>query len=214
MRLGIPEEYFTEGIAPEVGEALENAIAEFKQMGFSFKKVSLPHTKYALSTYYVILPAEASANLARFDGIRYGRHPELAQNYFAERGYGFGPEPKRRIILGTFVLSAGYYDAYYKKAQEVRALVARDFHKAFEEVDALFAPVAPTTAFPLGEKVSDPLAMYLCDIFTIPVNLAGLPGISIPIKGISGMPIGFQLIGKPYREADILGLGQLYENNN
>lgn len=211
LRIGIPEEYFAEGIAPEVQKALQETIENFKRMGFSFKKVSLPHTKYALSTYYVILPAEASSNLARFDGIRYGRHPELAQNYFAERGYGFGAEPKRRIILGTFVLSAGYYDAYYKKAQEVRALVSRDFKKAFEEVDVLFAPVTPTTAFPIGEKANDPLAMYLCDVFTIPVNLAGIPGISIPAKNVQGMPIGFQLIGKPYREADILGLGQLYE---
>jgi aspartyl-tRNA(Asn)/glutamyl-tRNA(Gln) amidotransferase subunit A len=182
-------------------------------MGFAIEKVSLPNTQHALSTYYIILPAEASSNLARYDGIRYARHPELANDYLSERGAGFGPEVKRRIILGTFVLSSGYYDAYYKKAQAVRTLVAHDFEKAFRQVDVLLTPVAPTTAFKLGEKSDNPLELYLQDIFTIPANLAGVPAISIPVKKQTGLPVGFQLIGRHFREADILALGKAYESS-
>jgi len=215
LTIGIPEEYFIDGIEPEVSRAIEQAIASLKSLGINFKKISLPHTKYALSTYYIIVPAEVSSNMARYDGIRYGsRHGDaknLSDIYVKTKSHGFGAEVKRRILLGTFVLSSGYYDAYYAKAQKVRALVKRDFTEAFKDVDVILTPVSPTRAFKLGERANDPLAMYLADIFTIPVNLAGLPGISIPVKGISGLPIGFQLIGKPFREADILGLGQLYE---
>ncbi len=213
LTIGLPKEYFTEGMSPEVQKGVESAIQNFRELGLKFVEVSLPHTPYALSTYYIILPAEASSNLARFDGIRYAGRPDLPQNYFAPRGAGFGAEPKRRIILGTFVLSAGYYDAYYKKAQAVRALVRRDFMDAFRKADVLLTPVTPTAAFKIGEKTADPLSMYLSDMFTIPVNLANLPGVSIPVRGIKGLPVGFQLVGAPFREADILGLGQLYEKN-
>jgi len=216
LTVGIPDEYFIPGLDKEVGESVEAAINDIKSLGLKVKRVSLPHTKYALSVYYIIMPAEVSTNLARFDGIRYGTR-EKAKNlidlYYENKGVGFGPETKRRVILGTFVLSAGYYDAYYAKAQKVRRLIKEDFEKVFSSgVDMILTPVAPTPAFKIGEKVDDPLQMYLSDIFTIPVNLAGLPGVSIPVKGREGkLPIGFQLIGRPWREADILGLGQFYE---
>ena len=216
LTVGIPDEYFIPGLDKEVGESVEAAINDIKRLGLKVKRVSLPHTKYALSVYYIIMPAEVSTNLARFDGIRYGTR-EKAKNlidlYYENKGVGFGPETKRRVILGTFVLSAGYYDAYYAKAQKVRRLIKEDFEKVFSSgVDMILTPVAPTPAFKIGEKVDDPLQMYLSDIFTIPVNLAGLPGVSIPVKGREGkLPIGFQLIGRPWREADILGLGQFYE---
>jgi aspartyl-tRNA(Asn)/glutamyl-tRNA(Gln) amidotransferase subunit A len=219
LRIGIPDEYFIDGIEPEVRAGVEEAIAAIKSFGIEFKKISLPHTTFALSTYYIVMPAEVSSNLARFDGIRYGlssRHDakNLANLYRKSREHGFGAEVKRRIILGTFVLSSGYYDAYYAKAQKVRSLMKHDFDVAFNDVDVVLAPVTPTRAFNVGEKTADPLSMYLSDIFTIPANLAGLPAISIPVKNTSGkggMPIGFQLIGKPWREADILGIGQFYE---
>lgn len=219
LTVGIPEEYFIDGLSPEVASAVQETIEMLKKAGISFKKVSLPHTKYALSCYYIIQPAEVSSNMARFDGIRYARDPRLdaslnlSEIYLKQRGANFGPEVKRRIILGTFVLSSGYYDAYYGKAQQVRALITQDFEKVFEEVDVLLTPVTPTTAFKFGEKTDDPLAMYLEDIFTVPVNLAGLPAVSIPVRGREGkLPIGFQIIGKHFREADILGLGQMYES--
>ncbi|MFH1246156.1 MAG: Asp-tRNA(Asn)/Glu-tRNA(Gln) amidotransferase subunit GatA [Candidatus Liptonbacteria bacterium] len=216
--IGIPDEYFIEGIEPEVAIAVQSAIKEFEKMGIATKRISLPHTKYALSCYYIILPPDASSNLARCDGIRYSPNPEhratnLRDLYFSARGKGFGPEPKRRIILGTFVLSAGYYDAYYGKAVAVTKMISHDFEEAYKDVDVILTPIAPSRAFKIGEKADDPLAMYLTDIFTIPVNLAGLPGISIPVKGIEGLPIGFQLIGRKFREVDILGLGQLYQKN-
>ncbi len=217
MRIGLPDEYFTQGTDPTVTKAMETAIATLKGMGLSFKNVSLPHTKYALSAYYIIVPAEVSSNLARYDGIRYGARSRklkvesLKDVYFKTRGELFGAEAKRRIILGTYVLSSGYYDAYYDKAQRVRQLIRRDFEEAFKEVDALLTPVAPTPAFKIGEKVDDPLAMYLADIFSIPLKLAGLPALSVPVKGVSPLPIGFQLIGKRWHEADILGIGQYYE---
>lgn len=219
MTVGLPEEYFGEGLDREVGDAVQAVIGELKSKGIKFKKISLPHTKYALSVYYIILPAEVSTNLARLDGIRYGtrgKSKKLIDLYYEDKGEGFGPETKRRIILGTYVLSAGHYDAHYGKAQKVRRLISDDFTKAFDRnaggVDVILTPVAPTAAFKIGEKAANPLQMYLSDIYTIPVNLAGLPGISIPVKGREGkLPIGFQLIGRKWHEADILGMGRLYE---
>ncbi len=219
MTVGIPEEYFIEGLNKEVGDSIELAMKTMESFGVKFKNISLPHTKYALSCYYIIVPAEVSSNLAKFDGIRYARNQKseirnqkLKDIYFETRGEGFGPEAKRRIILGTFVLSSGYYDAYYKKAQQVRRFIKNDFDEAFKSIDMIIAPTASGPAFKIGERTDDPLSMYLSDIFTIPVNLAGLPSVSIPVREKKdGLPIGFQLIGKPWGEADILGLGQYYE---
>ena len=222
LTIGIPEEYFVPGMDPAVAKGLDDAIARLTKLGFTFKKVSLPHVKYALSVYYIIQPAEVSTNLARFDGVRYPGIPAVREEasklrylYFKTRGAGFGPEPRRRILLGTFVLSAGYYDAYYAKAQKVRRLIAEDFEKAFDEVDTIIAPVTPTPAFRFGEKSGDPLAMYLSDIFTTQVNLAGLPSLSIPVKryavGSGELPVGFQLIGKRFHEDDLFGIGEMYE---
>ena len=236
--VGLPKEYFIEGIDKKTSKAVEEVIKTLKGLGIKFKEISLPHTKHALPCYYIIVPAEVSANLARFDGIGYARinadqcadkrglisenqrdnqrKSALSKIYFTQRGEGFGPEVKRRIILGTFVLSSGYYDAYYAKAQKVRNLIKEDFDKAFDSsangVDVILTPVSPTTAFKIGEKTDDPLQMYLSDIFTIPVNLAGLPAISIPAKPISSLPVGFQLIGKHFHEKDILEIGKLYES--
>jgi len=224
MTIGLPKEYFIPGIESEVQKAIEDTIDFYKKQGIKIKEISLPHTKYALSAYYIIQPAEASSNLARFDGIRYSSIPEVEESqvnllelYKKTKSLGYGAEPKRRVMLGTFVLSSGYYDAYYKKALEIKEYITNDFTAAFKEVDVMLTPVAPTAAFKIGEKANDPLAMYLSDIFTIPVNLAGLPAISIPTTHYSlptthSLPIGFQLIGKHWREADILGLGRLYEN--
>lgn len=224
LKVGLPKEYFIDGLDPEIRRAIDRVVADIKSLGVEIREVSLPHTQYALSCYYIILPAEASANLARFDGIRYARADELSapaaagkslleKHYLHQRGVGFGPEPTRRILLGTFALSSGYYDAYYAKAQAVREAIRRDFDHVFEEVDVLLAPVTPTPPFKIGEKTNDPLSMYLSDIFTIPVNLAGLPGVSIPCRDTTsaGLPIGFQLIGRHFHEADILGLGNFYE---
>ena len=217
LRVGIPKEYFVDGLDPSVAKAVERAIKDIESLGVQVKPISLPHTKYALSCYYIIMPAEVSSNLERFEGIRYGtRHAAdtLLDLYTKDREAGFGAEAKRRILLGAFVLSSGYYDAYYAKAQKVRRLITEDFNRAFKEVDVIATPVTPTPAFKIGEKINDPLSMYLSDIFTIPVNLAGLPAVSIPAKVDSGLPVGFQLIGKPWREADILGIGQFYERLN
>jgi aspartyl-tRNA(Asn)/glutamyl-tRNA(Gln) amidotransferase subunit A len=219
LTIGVPEEYFVPGMDEEVARAIQGAVKEFESLKVQVKKISLPHTKYALSVYYIIMPAEVSTNLSRFDGIRYGERAKaenLLDLYYRNRGLGFGSEAKRRIILGTFVLSAGYYDAYYVKAQKVRALIKNDFDEAFSKsgygVDVILAPVAPTPPFKIGEKTNEPLQMYLSDIFTIPLNLAGLPGISIPVNGRDNkLPVGFQLIGKPWHEADIIGLGMFYE---
>ncbi len=235
LKIGLPKEYFVAGLDKKIEREINEAIKSLKSLKINFKEISLPHTKYALSCYYIIMPAEVSANLARFDGIRYSRNyaerdaelrgklSALEEIYFRQRGRGFGEEAKRRIILGTFVLSAGHYDAYYAKAQKVQRLIKEDFNKAFKEVDAILTPVSAEPAFKIGEKTSDPLQMYLSDIFTIPVNLAGLPAISIPTRNYfpresassqrkSALPIGFQLIGKPFQEADILGIGKYYEN--
>lgn len=214
-KLGIPKEYFGEGLDPEIAAAVEQAIAFYRSQGCEVKEVSLPHTQYCLDTYYIIATAEASSNLARYDGIRYGHRSEKAKGivdlYFQSRAEGFGAEVKRRIILGTYVLSSGYYDAYYLRAQKVRTLIRQDFLKAYEEVDALLTPTSPVPAFKIGEK-SDPLAMYLLDIYTIGVNLAGLPGISVPCGFTqSGLPIGLQLIGKPFKEANLLAIAHAYD---
>ncbi len=223
LRIGLPKEYFIEGLDDEVRNGMDEAVAKLKSLGFKFKEISLPHTKYAISTYYIVVPAEVSANLARFDGIRYSSPFRLKDNgqanlkdiYFKSRGEGFGAEVRRRILLGTFVLSAGYYDAYYAKAQKVRRLIQDDFKNAFKEVDVIMTPVTPTVAFKIGEKADDLLAMYLSDIFTATLNLAGLPGISMPVKkyelGGKELPVGFQLIGRHFREADIFGVGKVYE---
>ena len=214
-RLGIPKEYFGAGLDPAVGAAVEKAIAFYKSQGCEIKEVSLPHTQYCLDTYYIIATAEASSNLARFDGIRYGHRAKGAKDvvdlYAQSRAEGFGAEVKRRIILGTYVLSSGYYDAYYLRAQKVRTLIRQDFLNAYREVDALLTPTSPMPAFKLGEK-SDPLALYLCDIYTIGVNLAGLPALSVPCGFTpGGLPIGLQLIGQPFREADLLAMAHTYE---
>jgi len=214
-RLGIPKEYFGEGLDPEIGASVEQAIAFYKQQGCEIREVSLPHTQYCLDTYYIIATAEASSNLARYDGIRYGHRSKHATDivdlYFQSRAEGFGAEVKRRIILGTYVLSSGYYDAYYLRAQKVRTLIRQDFLNAFREVDALITPTSPMPAFKIGEK-SDPLALYLCDIYTIGVNLAGLPGISVPCGFTrGGLPIGMQLIGQPFQEAGLLAIANAYE---
>ena len=217
-KLGIPKEYFGEGLDPEIGAAVERAIAFYKAQGCEIKEVSLPNTQYCLDTYYIIATAEASSNLARYDGIRYGHRSkdgaDIVDLYFKSRAEGFGAEVKRRIILGTYVLSSGYYDAYYLRAQKVRTLIRQDFLNAYREVDALLTPTSPVPAFKIGEK-SDPLAMYLCDIYTIGVNLAGLPAISVPCGFTQGgLPIGLQLIGQPFQEANLLAIAQAYERGH
>ncbi len=214
-RLGIPKEYFGAGLDPEVAAAVEKAIAYYRGMGCEIKEVSLPHTEYGVGVYYIIATAECSSNLARYDGIRYGHRAQDAHDavdiYFKSRAEGFGAEVKRRIILGTYVLSSGYYDAYYLRAQKVRTLIRQDFLNAYQEVDALLTPTSPTPAFKAGEK-ADPLAMYLCDVYTIGVNLAGLPALSVPCGFSSGgLPIGLQLIGQPFREAQLLAIAHAYE---
>ena len=215
MRIGVPAEYFIKGIQPEVEKAVREAILRLEQLGASVVEVSLPHTRYALPVYYLIAPAEASANLARYDGVRFGVRGEsdsLMDMFKETRGRGFGPEVKRRIMLGTYALSAGYYDAYYAKAQKVRTLIKRDFDLAFEQVDAVACPVAPSTAFKLGEHAGDPLAMYLEDVFTLPTNLAGVPGLAFPV-GFDGrhMPIGMQLMGPHFREDMLFQIAHAYQ---
>src|SRR6266567_3626624 len=216
MRIGLPKEYFIPGLDPAVKKALDAAIETYTRLGAEFREITLPHTDYAVATYYLIATAEASSNLARYDGVRFGHRAEgakgLAEMFSRTRAEGFGPEVKRRIMLGTYALSSGYYDAYYLKAQRVRTLIMHDFNKAFEEVDVILTPVAPTPAFRIGEKVNDPLQMYLSDIFTIPVNLAGTCGISVP-AGFSrdNLPIGLQLIGKPFGEETILRAAHAFE---
>ena len=216
MKIGLPEQYYIEGLDPEVKRAMDQAIDLYKSLGAEIVEVSLPHTEYAVATYYVIATAEASSNLARYDGVRFGHRSEtakgLAQMYARSRAEGFGPEVKRRIMLGTYALSSGYYDAYYLKAQKVRTLIQRDFLNAFKEVDVLLTPIAPTPPFKIGEKLADPLQMYLSDIFTIPVNLAGTCAMSIPAGfSAAGLPIGLQLIGKPFDEQAILTAAYSFE---
>ena len=214
--IGVPQEYFTEGLDPEVSEKIQDAIEVLKEIGGKIQEVSLPSTERAIATYYLIATAEASSNLARYDGVKYGYRAkeckELAEMYHSTRSQGFGPEVKRRIMLGTYALSAGYYDAYYAKAQAVRTMIQRDFDAVFQEVDLLVSPVMPTPAFRLGERLEDPLQMYLSDIYTIPASLAGLPAISVPC-GLSakGLPIGLQLMGRPFEENILLRGAYAYE---
>ncbi len=215
LRVGVPEEYFISGINPEVEAAVRKAITVLEGLGAEIKPVHLTHTEYALPVYYLIAPAEASANLARYDGVRFGlREPAdaMLDMFRKTRGAGFGAEVKRRIMLGTYALSAGYYDAYYGQAQKVRTLIKQDFEQAFETVDAIAAPVAPTTAFRLGEHTDDPLAMYLEDIFTLPANLAGVPGLSFPVGfDTQGLPIGMQLMGPHFGEAMLFRMAHAYQ---
>ncbi len=215
LRLGIPKEYFVAGMEAGVEKALQEAMREFEKLGLVLTEVSLPHTKYGLPVYYLILFAEASANLARFDGVRFGYTAPDATDvidlYLRTRREGFGPEVKRRIMLGAYTLSAGYYDAYYLKAQRVRTLIRQDFEKALTQCDALLAPVCPTTAFRLGEKVSDPLSMYLSDVYVVATNPAGVPALSLPCGFSDGMPVGMQLIGRHLDEATLLRIGHAYQ---
>jgi aspartyl-tRNA(Asn)/glutamyl-tRNA(Gln) amidotransferase subunit A len=215
MKLGLPKEYFVDGMDPEVEKAVRDAVEHCKSLGAEIVEVSLPHSKYAIAVYYIIATAEASANLARFDGIRYGLRKDGAdpiELYGKTRAAGFGSEVKRRIILGTYVLSSGYYDAYYLRAQKVRTLIRNDFVEAFKQCDAILAPVTPTPAYKIGEKTNDPLKMYLDDILTTPVNLAGICGMSVPCGfSSSGLPIGLQILGDSFKEANILKVGHAYE---
>jgi aspartyl-tRNA(Asn)/glutamyl-tRNA(Gln) amidotransferase subunit A len=224
LKIGLPKEYFISGLDKEVEQAVNAAVQKLQGLGAEVVDISLPHTEYAAATYYIIAPAEASANLARFDGIRYGARVNGAdpiELYSKTRGQGFGPEVKRRIILGTYVLSSGYYDAFYLRAQKVRTLIRNDFIKAFEKVDAIVTPTTPTPAFKIGEKSDDPMQMYLSDIFTISCNLSGMCGISLPC-GFSqpsahnsqpALPIGLQLLGKSFGESTILKIAHAYEQS-
>ncbi len=214
MRLGLPKEYFTEGMEPGVEAAVKDAIGRFEEMGATVEEVSLPHTKYGVPVYYLIAPAEASANLARYDGIRYGLSipgDDLWDGYRKTRGAGFGDEVRRRILLGTYALSAGYYDAYYLKAQKVRTLIKGDFDRAFEKVDAIVAPTIPMVAFRIGEFAEDPTAMYLTDNLSLPNALAGLPAISVPAGFSEGMPVGVQVMAKPFAEETVFRVAYAYE---
>lgn len=215
LRIGLPKEYFIEGLQEETEKAVREAIAKLESMGAIVQEVSLPHSEYSLPTYYIIAPAEASANLARYDGVRFGARVErdnLLDTYKATRGQGFGAEVKRRIMLGTYTLSAGYYEAYYGKAQAVRTLIKQDFDNAFKEVDVLLAPVAPSTAFKFGDNMDDPLQMYLADVLTISANLAGITGLSVPCGfDKEGLPIGLQILGPAFGETSILQAGYAYQ---
>jgi aspartyl-tRNA(Asn)/glutamyl-tRNA(Gln) amidotransferase subunit A len=218
MKLGVPREYFVDGMDPQVAARVREAIEIYRGLGAEIVEVSLPHTKYAVADYYIIATAEASANLARFDGVRYGKRAEsprdLADHYGRTRGEGFGKEVKRRIILGTYVLSSGYYDAYYLRAQKVRTLIRRDFEEAFKKCDGLLSPTSPVPAFKIGERMSDPLQMYLADIFTIAANLAGICAISIPCgeAEVDGkkLPVGLQIMAPAFEEARLLRIAQAY----
>ncbi len=215
LKIGLPKEYFGEGLDPMVTSVIETAIDEFKKQGAEVVEVSLPNTALAVPTYYVVAPAEASSNLARYDGVRFGHRcdepRDLMDMYKRSRGEGFGAEVKRRIMIGTYVLSAGYYDAYYLKAQQLRQLISQDFKEAFNTVDVIMGPATPTTAFNLGEKVDDPVTMYLSDIYTIAVNLAGLPGMSVPAGFVGKRPVGLQLIGNYFDEARLLNVAHRYQ---
>jgi aspartyl-tRNA(Asn)/glutamyl-tRNA(Gln) amidotransferase subunit A len=222
LKMAIPKEYFIEGIDPEVKKSVFEAVGLLKAKGATFQEISMPHTEYAVATYYILATAEASSNLARFDGVQYGlraepkksRRTPIIDLYEETRHQGFGPEAKRRIMLGTYSLSSGYYDAYYLKAQKVRTLIKQDFDEAFKSFDAIVTPTAPTTAFKLGEKTSNPLSMYLSDIYTISVNLAGVPAISIPCGfAKNGLPIGLQIIGKPFDEEMLFRIAHSYEQS-
>ena len=215
LKIGLPKEYFGEGLEPEVAKAVETAVEEYRKLGAEVVEISLPNTNLAVPTYYVVAPAECSSNLSRMDGVRFGHRCEDPKNledlYKRSRGEGFGPEVKRRIMVGTYALSSGYYDAYYLKAQRLRHLISDDFKKAFEQVDVIMGPTAPTPAFNLGEKSDDPVAMYLADIYTIAVNLAGLPGMSVPCGFVASRPVGLQIIGNYFDEARLLNVAHRYQ---
>ena len=222
LRIGIPKEYFVTGIDKNVEKIIKAAIKKYQDLGAKIEEISLPHTKYALAAYYIIMPSEVSSNLARYDGIKYGlsriknyelRIKNLIDTYFQIRADGFGDEAKRRIILGTFALSAGYYDAFYLKAKKVQSAVKKDFDKVFSKVDFILTPTSPTTAFKIGEKIDNPISMYLSDIFTVPVNLAGLPAISLPCGLVQGLPVGLQIIGPQFSDFGVLKLAQIYEES-
>jgi len=223
LKIGIPKEYFVEGMDPAVEKLVRKAIKKYEEWGAKIEEISLPHSQYALACYYIIAPSEASANLARYDGIKYGDSKLKSQNskvkslldiYLESRGEGFGPEVRRRIMLGTYALSAGYYEAYYLRAQRLRTLIKKDFEKAFNKVDLILTPVSPTPAFKIGEKISDPLAMYLSDIFTISVNLAGLPALSLPCGEVNNLPVGLQFIGNYFEEEKIFQAARFFEQEN
>ena len=215
LKIGLPKEYFDAGLDTEVGKVVEAAIEEYKKLGAEIVDISLPNTHLAVPAYYVVAPAECSSNLSRFDGVRFGHRCEapidLEDLYKRSRGEGFGPEVKRRIMIGTYALSAGYYDAYYLKAQKVRRLISEDFKQAFEQVDVIMGPTSPSVAFKLGEKKDDPITMYLSDIYTIAVNLAGLPGMSIPAGFVNDLPVGLQIIGSYFAEARLLNVAHQYQ---
>ena len=214
VKIGVAREYTVDGMEAGVESTVKAALKQLEDLGAELVDVSLPHTEYALATYYITAPAEASANLARYDGIRFGNRvqgEDLVDTYMKTRGEGFGTEVKRRIMLGTYALSSGYYDAYYVKAQKVRTLIKQDFDEAFKGVDAIVAPTSPTVAFEIGSRTDDPYAMYLADVFTIPANMAGIPGISLPCGFSDGLPVGLQLLGKTFDEANLLGISYAYE---
>lgn len=214
IRVGVAREYSVDGMEPGVDAAVSTAITQLKDLGAEIVEISLPHTEYALATYYITAPAEASANLSRFDGVKYGMRLDeatLQETYERTRGAGFGAEVKRRIMLGTYALSSGYYDAYYVKAQKVRTLIKQDFDQAFANVDVIAAPTSPTVAFPLNSRTNDPYQMYLADVFTIPCNMAGIPGISLPCGFSGGLPVSLQLLGKAFDEASLFGVAHAYE---
>jgi aspartyl-tRNA(Asn)/glutamyl-tRNA(Gln) amidotransferase subunit A len=216
LRIGLPKEYFVEGLDPLIQAKIMEAVSLLAKHGARIVEVSLPHTRYAISTYYLIATAEASSNLARYDGVKYGFRtsedaPDMVKMVEGTRSEGFGKEVKRRVMLGTFVLSAGYYDAYYTKAQQARALIKEDFDKAFEKVDCLLTPVSPCLPFRFGEKITEPLQMYLVDVYTVSVNLAGLPAMSIDCGTVEGLPVGLQIIGKAFDEEMVLRVAHGYE---
>ena len=215
LRIGLPKEYFDQALEKQIEQSLQTALAVLEKLGASLHEISLPHTQYAVPAYYIIAPAEASSNLSRYDGVRYGYRCESPQNledlYKRSRGDGFGSEVKRRILVGTYALSAGYYDAYYVKAQKVRRLIRDDFINAYQKVDIIACPATPTTAFEIGAKTQDPVSMYLSDIYTIAVNLAGLPGLSMPVGLVNNLPIGMQLIGNFFAEAKLLNVAHQYQ---
>jgi len=215
LKIGLPKEHFSEGLNADVEQSIKDAISEYGKLGASIKEISLPNSHLSVSAYYVIAPAEASANLSRYDGVRYGYRCEnpvdLEDMYKRSRSEGFGAEVKRRIMVGTYALSAGYYDAYYRKAQKIRRLIKDDFQKAFEEVDVIMGPTSPHTAFPIGAQNDDPVTMYLEDIYTIAVNLAGLPGISIPAGLVNGLPVGLQIVGRDFSEAKLLNVAHQFQ---
>lgn len=217
LKIGVPKEYFAEGLSPEVEKLVRAAMAEYEKLGAKLVPISLPATRYAVAIYYIIMPAELSANLSRFDGIRFGMKPEgeineLVDQYYKTRDQGFGVEVKRRILTGTYVLSAGYFDAYYRKAMKVRTLIKQDFEKAFQDVDVIMTPVSPTPAFKIGEKSNDPLSMYLEDAFTIPASMAGVPALSVPCGFTpEGLPVGLQIISPQFSEEKLLSVGHAYQ---